>query len=194
MLFIMPNFTPPPITSSYTPSHVLLKIAVHSEDQTLIGKYQDAISVHNRKMLLKCPDSGFDIFVPEDFTFNSCFDTHMIDMKVSFEMHPYSTTSNTYDECCGFCSYPRSSISKTPLMLANHVGIIDSGYRGTLRGAFRMLPTTTNADNKSYIVEKHQRLLQICHPSLCPIYVQLAAVGELSSSARGTGGFGSTGV
>ena len=33
--------------------------------------------------------------------------------------------------------YPRSSLSKYPIMLANHVGIIDSGYRGNLIVAFR---------------------------------------------------------
>ena len=32
--------------------------------------------------------------------------------------------------------YPRSSIYKTPLRLANNTGIIDSGYRGNLMGAF----------------------------------------------------------
>ena len=32
----------------------------------------------------------------------------------------------------GYYLYPRSSISKTPLRLANSVGIIDAGYRGNI--------------------------------------------------------------
>ena len=89
-----------------------------------------------------------------------------------------------------FYIYPRSSISKTPLMLANHTGIIDSGYRGNLIGAFRCLFLEPN---QPYHIEKYTRLLQICHPSLCPIYVIIVSENELSNTERGTDGFGSTG-
>jgi dUTP pyrophosphatase len=91
---------------------------------------------------------------------------------------------------CGYYVYPRSSISKTPLMLANHVGIIDSGYRGNLIAAIRKLPS----DSPEYVVEKHTRLFQICHPTLCPVFVVLVPESELNSSERGAGGFGSTGA
>ena len=74
-------------------------------------------------------------------------------------------------------------------MLANHVGIIDSGYRGNLIGAFRSFQT-----NKNYVVDKFTRLLQLCHPSLCPIYVILVEESDLVDTERGSGGFGSTGV
>jgi dUTP pyrophosphatase len=73
-------------------------------------------------------------------------------------------------------------------MLANHTGIIDAGYRGYLIGAFRNL----YAD--PYKVEKHTRLLQVCHPTLCPIHVVLVNEEDLSTTARGEGGFGSTGL
>jgi dUTP pyrophosphatase len=86
--------------------------------------------------------------------------------------------------------HPRSSISKTPLMLANHTGIVDSGYRGSLIGAFRWLKTP---NQQSYILEKHTRLLQICHPSLCRVVVCLVNEEDLTSTTRGEGGFGSTG-
>ena len=76
-------------------------------------------------------------------------------------------------------------------MLANHTGIIDSGYRGNLIGAFRWLNDDVNA--LSYNVVQHTRLLQACHPTLCPIYVVLVEDNQLSSSERGAGGFGSTG-
>jgi dUTPase len=56
-----------------------------------------------------------------------------------------------------------------------------------LIGAFR------NTGENTYVVEKDVRLLQICHPSLCPIYVELVDESELSTTERGEGGFGSTG-
>ena len=105
----------------------------------------------------------------------------MISMDVKCEMVDKKGHS------CGYYMYPRSSISKTPLMLANHVGIIDSGYRGNLIGAFRCL------DSNPYTIEKHTRLLQVTHPSLCPIYVDMVNESELSNTTRGSGGFGSTG-
>jgi len=74
------------------------------------------------------------------------------------------------------------------LMLANHTGIIDSGYRGNLIAALRLL------SDRPYVVDKHTRLLQICHPQLCAVYVVMVDERELSTTARGDGGFGSTGL
>ena len=39
--------------------------------------------------------------------------------------------------------YPRSSISKTGHILANSVGVIDSGYRGEIQVRFKTIPDTT---------------------------------------------------
>ena len=79
---------------------------------------------------------------------------------------------------------------RPPLMLANHTGgVIDYGYRGNLIGAFRWLPS---GEDTSYTVIQHTRLLQICHPSLCPIYIQVIDKID-DTTERGSGGFGSTG-
>jgi dUTPase len=67
-----------------------------------------------------------------------------------------------YKQDCGFYLYPRSSISKTNLRLANSVGIIDSGYRGNILAIFDILQN----DNVSTTIEKHSRLLQICSGDL----------------------------
>ena len=186
-------FTPP---ASFP--HAILRMAIHSDDQTLKDKFTESVIKHNHKMKEPCPDSGFDIFTPEDTVFDRSYDTTMINMQVSFEMSPYNVVTGKYEDCCGFYSYPRSSISKTPLILANHVGVIDSGYRGTLRGAFRMLPTSNVNDAQNeralYTVEKFNRLLQVCHPSLCPLFIEIVTPEQLSVSSRGIGGFGSTGV
>lgn len=89
------------------------------------------------------------------------------------------------DTCVGFQLYPRSSMSKLPVILANHVGIIDSGYRGNIIAAIRGIESCT--------IEKESRVVQICHPTLCPFYVVLIAEEELSETTRGTRGFGSSG-
>lgn len=163
--------------------YAILNIAVVGDDE-LKKKYKEHVSSHNLKVIgSQYPDAGFDLFVPETTEFDVTFEKKMIDMKVKMEMY-YKEKDHTISS---YYSYPRSSISKTPLMLANHVGIIDSGYRGNLMGAFRSL------SQDKYVVDKHSRLLQICHPSLCPIIVHLVNEDELTQTSRGSGGFGSTG-
>jgi dUTPase len=80
-------------------------------------------------------------------------------------------------------------------MLANHVGVIDAGYRGSIIGAFRwLLPSyLTDSHDETYVIAKDTRLVQLCHPSLCPIFVVLVDENTLTPSERGEGGFGSTG-
>lgn len=164
--------------------YAILNVAV-TGDEELTEKYRQHIDKHNNSVCSsKYPDAGFDLFVPDETEFTVAFEKKMIDMKVKMEMYSVDKEVNTIT---GYYSYPRSSISKTPLMLANHVGIIDSGYRGNLMGAFRSL------SSEKYRVEKHSRLLQICHPNLCPIIVKMVDEKALTVTTRGDGGFGSTG-
>lgn len=88
----------------------------------------------------------------------------------------------------GYMLFPRSSLSKTPLRLANSVGVIDSGYRGNIIGMFDCL-------SENYDISYMDRLVQICAPTMCPIYVELVEKEEDLgvNTSRGDGGFGSTG-
>ena len=52
------------------------------------------------------------------------FQTTFIDMQIKTEMF-YCEVDNDRISNCAFYSHPRSRISKTPLMLANHTGIIE---------------------------------------------------------------------
>lgn len=90
----------------------------------------------------------------------------------------------------GYHLFPRSSIAKTQLIMSNHVGVIDSGYRNNLLAAFRYLPV---GEEKTYTVASGTRLVQICHPSLFPIYVNLLTDEKYLTKTTRTGGFGSTG-
>jgi dUTP pyrophosphatase len=166
----------------------VLKLSV--DDDELRESYSSRILNHNIQFMENTlADSGFDVLVPKEIIFDQLFITKFIDMNIKTEMF-YCDVDNNEISTCAFTVHPRSSISKTPLMLANHTGIIDSGYRGSLIGAFRQLPY--NIQNNEYTVSKNSRLLQICHPSLCPIYIMLVNNNDLSSSERGDGGFGST--
>ena len=166
----------------------ILRLSI--DDVALKQTYIPRIEKHNAQFMQNnLPDSGFDVLVPTNELFDMNFATKFVDMKIKTEMI-YCDVETDFLSTCAYNVHPRSSISKTPLMLANHTGIIDSGYRGSLIGAFRYLPITTV--NNGYTVDRHTRLLQICHPTLCPIYVTIIDSTELSSSQRGSGGFGST--
>ena len=80
---------------------------------------------------------------------------------------------------------PRSSISKTPLRMANSIGLIDGGYRGQIMAA------VDNIKSEPYTVESGTRLFQLIFPDCSPISYELS--DELSETTRGSGGFGSTG-
>ena len=149
-------------------------------------------------------DSGFDLFMPKNLNFQA-WETQIVDLGISCAA--YKICPMTRDERRGrdafadfgvphhlrgmklvpspFYIYPRSSISKTPFRLANGTGIVDSGYRGNLKGAFDCAKPTAG------VINKYSRLLQICMPDLSPFEIRL--VGELDKTRRGAGGFGSTG-
>lgn len=168
-----------------TQPFAILKLAPLTSELHAI--YESKVAIHNQNVTQNMfADSGFDIFVPENVEFNVLVKTHFIDHKIKAEMIYCDVDTDTLIPCA-YAIHPRSSISKTPLMLANHTGIIDAGYRGSVIGAFRCLESTP------YLVESNTRLLQICHPTLCPIYVVLCNENDLSSSERGGNGFGSTG-
>lgn len=80
---------------------------------------------------------------------------------------------------------PRSSMSKTPLVIPNSFGVIDADYRGEIKGIFK------NTSDDEYLIQKGDRLLQ---GILVPVgALKLLEVDELTETVRGTGGIGSTG-
>jgi dUTP pyrophosphatase len=167
-------------------NYMLLKIFVDSVDSELINKYSESIKDHNIKVEnANHIDAGFDLFCPDKMRFTSTnvnkLDYNIVcSAKIIKQNHSY---------CTGFYMYPRSSISKTNLRLANNVGIIDAGYRGHLIGMFDV----TYKDEIT--INKFDRHLQICAPGLIPIIVEMvSSIDDLGEKTlRGEGGFGSTG-
>lgn len=79
--------------------------------------------------------------------------------------------------------FPRSSVSNKDLVLANSVGVVDSGYRGEFLVRFKKL------GNEEY--EIGERIAQVVIMKLPEIEIE--EVDSLADSQRGEGGFGSTG-
>jgi dUTP pyrophosphatase len=83
--------------------------------------------------------------------------------------------------------YPRSSIRKKDLIMANSVGVIDSGYRGNIQCTFLRTPVA-DIDN-IYIVGE-----RICQIIIMPIpTINFIPVQKISQTVRGASGHGSTG-
>jgi dUTP pyrophosphatase len=152
-----------------------MSLYIYVEDPELREKYRDS---------RRSTDSGVDIFMP-----------------TSMDIEPEGTTRMKLGIVVGAKNYlgspapclllPRSSISKTPLRLANSIGLIDSGYRGEVCAA------VDNWNKKSYSVEKYERLFQICSHDFLP-FIRVVLVERLEDlpvplDDRGSGGFGSTG-
>jgi len=140
-------------------------------DETLKDYYDNFKNHHDG-------DSGVDL-ISSDQVIHGGFDhVETLDFKIQCEMVDMNNNNVSY------YLYPRSSISKTPLTMANSVGIIDAGYRGNIMAKIR------NFSSSAQNISKGDKLFQICAPDLKPIMVKV--VNELSETSRGSGGFGST--
>jgi dUTPase len=175
---------------------MVLKIFIDSTDDKLKNMYSTAVYRHNNKLLDNSQhiDAGFDLYAPKEDNDTDDNDTNILhfyaplnklDFKVCCSAKMFTDTGKTFNT--GYYMYPRSSLSKTKLRLANATGIIDAGYRGHLIGMFDI---TTDHEGCSY-----DRYLQICSPGLVPIIVEIVeSMNELGDETeRGKGGFGSTG-
>ena len=125
-------------------------------------------------------DSGLDIFFPDTITIQPD-ETVCIDLKIQCE----AFKTDDMNKNISYYLFPRSSIVKTPLRFSNSVGIIDAGYRGNL------MVYVDNIKNTAFTINRGERLFQICSPNLEPIH--FSVVNQLSSSTRGSDGFGSSG-
>ena len=119
-------------------------------------------------------DAGLDLFVPQDYT---------IEPGASVAIHLGIACASADGRA--YWLIPRSSISKTPLRMANSIGLIDGGYRGEL------MAVVDNIKDFTYTVTAGTRLFQLVAMDGSPIEFEL--VEQLDETSRGAGGFGSTG-
>jgi dUTP pyrophosphatase len=181
---------------------LLLKVRVNSEDLVFKKMYINAAEKHNNKISdgQYYIDAGFDLIMPgydigstEDTSYGGNSIRHFtnqsinkVDFKISCSAQIMTDNDKTFNT--GYYMHPRSSLSKSPLRLANSTGIVDAGYTGNLIGMF-------DCHQYEYEVSKYDRLLQICAPGLIPIVVEMvdSNCSIETETERGAGGFGSTG-
>lgn len=124
-------------------------------------------------------DTGLDLITAETITIQP-FECKLVSLGIKTQMLELNTNKNV-----GWELWPRSSICKTPLQLANSIGLIDAGYRGEIKAPFR------NHSMTPYTIEKGSRLVQAVAFNRHSIQINL--VDTLTNTSRGEGGFGSTG-
>ena len=121
-------------------------------------------------------DSGVDLKVVEDYTIPP-FARSLLGTGLAVEVPPgYELQIR-----------PRSGISlKTPLMIANSPGTIDSNYRG------EVCIIVFNSDSKPFGIKRGSRIAQAVLMKVPE--VKHIEADSLSVTVRGEGGFGSTGL
>lgn len=185
------------------------------------GLYSDQISKYvAQRNDNTFQDSGFDLFNPLHTKVYSQFDRDhppQVSLNHGIKIASFSLDGMTAHPVY---LYPRSSLSKTPVRMANSVGIIDSGYRGNIIAKVDVHPhlfhpsvytfdeqvtdthtsVNTNTDNNSetFLLEKDKRYFQLCSHNLLPFHqIELVDKNDprlgTQSTLRGSGGFGSTG-
>lgn len=126
-------------------------------------------------------DAGMDL-VATSYEYNEELHCHVYGTGIAVEIPE------------GYVGYifPRSSNRKTESYLTNHVGVIDSGYRGEIMASFKTRDFKEGEIQQLYkpyeVGDKIAQLIIMPYPK-----VEFTEVAELSSSDRGEGGHGSTG-
>ena len=201
--------------------HKMLYVCIHkdipeSEVEQHVMKYNmkiyEKIALHDTDYFVYNIDLNYELMRNSDSKYNSKYEK-----KYNSKYEKYKNAnsyirenngrpfSETYQHLppiqvlmkySGYYLYPRSSIVKTSMRLANSVGIIDSGYRGEIMAVVDKHDTSN--DWKTVLkrdCKQYDRLFQICAGDLQPFRVEIVDnESELSGiTERGCGGFGSTG-
>ena len=154
----------------------MLKIKILAEDQDLLKSYYSTDAPKGSLY-----SSGLDLICPEEITVSA--KTLGFKIKLGVACQPDMSREVIPH---GYYLYARSSISKTPLRLANNVGIIDYDYTGEL------MAKVDNHSEKEYKISRGDKLFQLCMPGLQPFTYKV--VKEIEETERGSGGFGSSGL
>ncbi|WP_226667097.1 dUTP diphosphatase [Metabacillus litoralis] len=143
-------------------------------------KYKLKVKLLNKDALLPLQanegDAGLDLYSNEEKVIMPG-EAELISTGISIEL-PEGTEAQVR---------PRSGLAlKHSVTVLNSPGTIDEGYRGEMKVIL------INHGKNEFKVEKHARIAQMV---IAPVpKVELVQVEELSSSVRGEGGFGSSGL
>jgi len=160
------------LIEKYEDGFVLLLVV---EDTLKDNKYYDfSVTMPSEE------NAGFDLISSEDH--GSVGAPHLLDLGVRAMMVDIETRKPVH-----YWLLPRSSIYKTGYIMANSVGVIDLSYRGILKAPVLCM----NPVAKGF--QKGERYFQIVAPNMGAIRA-VRICTSLPATARGEGGFGSTGT
>lgn len=151
---------------------------------------EDNKDLYNNHETYHSGDAGLDLFVTKDQTILPG-ETLLVDLGVqcqnrSFDMCVWHWLRGNFYKYHSYLLVPRSSISKTPLIMRNSIGLIDAGYLGNIKAPLY------NTSSEPFYIKRGQRYVQLVNSDLSPILMKI--VTEHRNTSRGGGGFGSTGV
>ena len=138
----------------------------------------------------KSGDAGYDLVAIDDGVISP---EGFIEYRTGLAIEP--------PEGCHLEIFPRSSVSKYDLALANGIGLVDESFRGELKLRFRPVgafydKSQLGAFNRltgcANIYKKGDRIGQIV--IRITINDEFKWADELNETSRGAGGFGSSGV
>jgi dUTP pyrophosphatase len=135
-------------------------------------------------------DAGLDLFITQDHTIHPN-ETVLVDMGVrcqsrSIDPCVWNWLRGNFYKYHSYLLLPRSSISKTPLIMKNSIGLIDAGYLGNIKAPLY------NTSSEPFKIRRGERYVQLVNSNLSPVCMEI--VKEHRNTTRGSGGFGSTGV
>ncbi len=138
----------------------------------------DATRIFRGVMTMDGPEWNGETMVADGYV-----DTHLVSQGCR------AVAMDSEGRTRAFWLAPRSSISKTEWRLANSLGLIDATYRGVIKAALWSVVGRSEVGDLG-----GQRLCQLTAADLVP-WSEVIVVDELPgpSTARGAGGFGSTG-
>ena len=134
-----------------------MKFLIRCKTADIKGMYKNHKTFHEG-------DSGLDLFIIQDVTIEGG-ETKLVGLGIQCQLESTKWYCPWVKKYHSYLMFPRSSISKTPLRLANSVGLCDAGYTGELKAALHNTGKT-------------------------PFHLKKA--DTLRNTSRSDGGFGST--
>lgn len=116
----------------------------------------------------------------------ACIDAQLVLTPGESQLVPSGIAIHVGDPGYAAVILPRSGLgAKSGIVLGNLVGLIDSDYQGPL------MVSLWNRGKAAFTIQPMDRIAQLV---VVPVLqVEFEVVEEFAASARGTGGFGSTG-
>lgn len=146
-------------------------------------KTENIKEMYNNHSTYHKGDSGLDLFITQD-TVIQPGETKLVPLGICCQLVSKAWYCPWAKKYHSYMMFPRSSISKTPLRLANSIGLCDAGYVGELKVPLH------NTGLMEFTVQKGERYVQLVSPNLEE--AKFEVVNSLRDTSRGAGGFGST--